>query len=171
MEAGNWRQEFYGPLSRPAPAPWEPYYLAYVTVSSCLGALAGDHWLVYSSGSIQSELRRAGAALMTLHIQKVTGPGLRRLEADHQQGEPWQTTQRNTSTRGSFFQVSQSLTHCSLSAQSEKLLGYLGRSGNSSKISMYHKNSSSYRNQRLKWPMKVSCPPTISTGLVLKELW
>lgn len=56
MEAENCRLGFYRPRSRLAQAPWEPDYLAYVTVPSRLGALVGDHRLVYSSGNIQLQV-------------------------------------------------------------------------------------------------------------------
>lgn len=56
MEAGNCRQGFYGPLSRPALAFQEPHYLAYVTFPCHLGALAGDHRLVYSRDSVWSQV-------------------------------------------------------------------------------------------------------------------
>ena len=87
MEAGNCRQGFYGPLSRPARALWESDYLAYVTIPSRLAALAGDHRLVYSSGVTESQVG-VRAVFMALHTQKVPRPGLRGLEAHHQQEEP-----------------------------------------------------------------------------------
>ena len=87
MEAGNCRQGFYGPLSRPARALWESDYLAYVTIPSRLAALAGDHRLVYSSGVTESQVG-VRAVFMALHTQKVPRPGLKGLEAHHQQEEP-----------------------------------------------------------------------------------
>lgn len=85
--------------------------------------------------------------------------------------EPWWRVPGNIFTRRSFPQLFQSLAHLSLSVQCGKLLGYLDRNWNSSKISMYRKNSSFYKNQRLKRPIKASCPPPISTGLVPEEFW
>ena len=68
-----------------------------------------------------------------------------------------------------FPLVTPSLTHCSLSTLSEKLLGHLGRNWNSSKISMYRKNRGFYRNQRLTWTIKVSYSAPISVGFAPKS--
>lgn len=90
------RQGFYRPLSRPAPTLQEPDYLAYATVPCCLGALAGDHRLVYSRDSIQSQL---GLGLLSQYCTLRSYPSGDSGSWRWPSTESWQGGQRNTSTR------------------------------------------------------------------------
>lgn len=123
-----------------------------------LGVLAGNHRLVYSGNSIWSQV---GLGLLSwCHTPRRYPSGgcfIGWPSSEHRQGG-----QGDVSSGYLVYT-------CSLSTLSTKLLRHLSRNWNSSKISMYIGEQRFYRNQRLKWTIKVSCPPLSAWYLPLKN--